>query len=96
MSVHEDPTAALDPDDVPTAEARRNLAELLNRVAYGKERVVVTRHGKEIAALVPVDDLDLLERIRSFAARKDVHDALRELDAGDTVSWRELRKELGL
>lgn len=96
MSAHEDPATAPDPDDVPTAEARRNLAELLNRVAYGRERVVVTRHGKEIAALVPVEDLDLLERIRSFAARSDVQAALRELDAGATVSWAELREELGL
>lgn len=96
MAVHDDSTAALDPDDVPTAEVRRNLADLLNRVAYGRERVVVTRHGKGIAALVPVEDLDLLERIRSFAARKDVQEALRELDAEDTVSWGELREELGL
>lgn len=95
MSAADDP-AALHPDDVPTAEARRNLADLLNRVAYGKERVVVTRHGKEMAALVPVEDLDLLNRIRAFASRRDVQEALRELESGETVSWGELREELGL
>ena len=38
------------------------LAELLSRAAYGKERFVLTRHGKEMGAIVPVEDLDLLER----------------------------------
>ena len=42
---------------VTVADARSGLAELLNRVAYGKERLVITRHGREIAALVPVEDL---------------------------------------
>ncbi|HIE62804.1 MAG TPA: type II toxin-antitoxin system Phd/YefM family antitoxin, partial [Microbacterium sp.] len=31
--------------EVTAAEARKNMAELLNRAAYGKERFVVTRHG---------------------------------------------------
>lgn len=88
-----DPTA---PDDVPTVEARKNLSEILNRVAYGKERVVVTRHGKGVAAIVPVEELDLLDRVRRFAARADVADALRELEEGRTVSWSALRRDLGL
>lgn len=84
------------PDDVPTVEARRNLSEILNRVAYGKERVVVTRHGKGVAAIVPVEELDLLDRVRRFAARADVADALRELEEGKAVSWNGLRRDLGL
>lgn len=84
------------PDDIPTVEARRNLSEILNRVGYGKERVVVTRHGKGVAAIVPVEELDLLDRVRRFAARSDVADALRELEEGTAVSWSDLRQDLGL
>jgi len=82
--------------DVSTAEARRNLAELLNRVAYGKERVVVTRHGKELAAIIPIEELSLLDRLGEAVDAKDVAAALRELDGGETTRWTELRKELGL
>ena len=81
---------------VTVADARSDLAELLNRVAYGKERLVITRHGRELAALVPIEDLQLANRLRRFVARKDVARALAELDAGKAPSWEQLREELGL
>src|SRR5690554_3698191 len=56
---------------VTTAEIRRNMAELVNRAAYGGERFVVTRHGKGVAALVPLEDAALLERMRTRLAERD-------------------------
>jgi len=82
--------------DVSTAEARRNLAELLNRVAYGKERVVVTRHGKELAAIIPIEELSLLDRLGEAVNARDVAAALQEQDGGETTRWTALRQELGL
>jgi prevent-host-death family protein len=81
---------------VSVADARSDLADLLNRVAYGKERLVITRHGRELAAIVPIEDLQLANRLRRFVARKDVSRALAELDAGKTSTWEQLRQELGL
>ena len=81
---------------VTVADARSGLAELLNRVAYGKERLVITRHGREIAAIVPVEDLRLANRLRRFVARKDVARALADADAGKSSTWEKLRAELGL
>lgn len=81
---------------ISVADARSDLAELLNRVAYGKERLVITRHGRELAAIVPVEDLRLTTRLRRFVARKDVARALEALDAGTTSSWEQLREEMGL
>lgn len=82
--------------EVTVADARNGLAELLNRVAYAGERLVITRHGREIAALVPVEDLRLAERLRRFVTRKDVARALEELDSGRSAPWARLRDELGL
>ena len=81
---------------VTVADARSDLADLLNRVAYGKERLVITRHGRALAALVPIEDLHLVNRLRRFVARKDVARALAELDEGKAPSWEQLRQELGL
>ena len=50
-------------DTVPFSEARAHLAKLLNIVAYGGERVILTRQGEKIAAIVSIDDLDLIEAI---------------------------------
>jgi prevent-host-death family protein len=48
--------------EVPVTQARADLAELVSRVGYTGERIVLTRHGKPLAALVPMDDLEALER----------------------------------
>lgn len=47
--------------EVPVTQARIELADLVNRVAYTGERVALTRHGRPLAGLVPVDDLRRLE-----------------------------------
>ncbi|MCQ4079879.1 type II toxin-antitoxin system Phd/YefM family antitoxin [Streptomyces sp. RB6PN25] len=47
--------------EVPVTQARAEFAELINRVVYGGERVVVTRHGKPLVALVTAADLRRLE-----------------------------------
>jgi prevent-host-death family protein len=54
--------------EVPVTQARAEFADLVNRVVYGGERIVVTRHGKPIAALVSAADLDLLERLADAPA----------------------------
>lgn len=44
--------------EIPVTEARAQFAELINRVGYGGEQIVLTRHGKPLVALVPAAVLD--------------------------------------
>jgi len=81
---------------ISTADARRQLAELLNRSAYGKERFVVTRHGKELVAIVPKEEIDLLDRLRRALRDRKLRAALEEAAGDGLTSWEELKKELGL
>jgi prevent-host-death family protein len=39
-----------------TSHVKTRLSELVGRVAYGRERVVVLRRGRPMAALVNVED----------------------------------------
>jgi antitoxin YefM len=48
--------------EIPVTQARDELADLVNRVAYGHERITLTRHGKVVAGLVPPEDLAWLEQ----------------------------------
>ena len=41
--------------NISAAEAKLHFADLLGRVAYGKERVTITRRGKPMAILVPLE-----------------------------------------
>jgi len=40
---------------INVAETKRHLADLLGRVVYGGETITITRRGKPMARLVPVD-----------------------------------------
>lgn len=74
-------------------EARKEFAETLNRVAYKGERIIVHRHGKNVAALIPLEDLELLETIED---RIDLIDARNSLKEPGSIPWKKLKKELGI
>ena len=48
-------------EEIPVTEARAQLSELINRVGFGKERIILTRHGKPLVALVPAEVLERLD-----------------------------------
>lgn len=72
---------------------REELSKVINRVAFGRERIGVTRHGKVAAVLVSVEDFELLE---AFEMARDVadYDAAKAADDGTRVSLAELEREL--
>ena len=41
-----------------TVEARENFSEMINQAAYGNQRVVLTRRGKPLVAVVSLQELD--------------------------------------
>ena len=78
---------------IAASDFRQNLAELGNRVSYGRERITVTRSGKPLFAIVPYEDAELLETLED---RMDLDLAKKALKRNDTVAWQKVKKELGL
>ena len=77
---------------IPISEVREHLADLGNRVSLRGERVVVERRGKNLFALVPVEDAELLDRLEDML---DL-DAIRAAKDEPTKPWAEIKKALGL
>jgi prevent-host-death family protein len=88
----------LEGEHVSTAEARNRLADLINRAAFGQERIVLTRRGKPVAALVPVEDMEWLEDMENQADLAAAREAKEELarDGGKTIPLDEVLKEFGM
>jgi prevent-host-death family protein len=82
------------PTTISTADARKHFADIVNKVAYGKEPIVLTRRGQEIAALVSMDELELLRQIEDHIDIEDAKKALAE--PGENISAQEVWKQLGL
>src|SRR5437763_1745998 len=63
---------------VSTTDIRNDLANVVNRVAYGGERVVLDRRGKDVAAIVSMDDLRRLEEMENTFWSSEAEKALAE------------------
>ena len=65
---------------ITPSEAKRKLASVLNSVEFGQKPVILERHGREIAALIPIE---------LYAV---VRDLLQHLE--DEQDWSEIRRAL--
>jgi|GEM_PF-726457 len=65
---------------VTTKELRANLAEVLNRVAFGGDQVVVKRHGKPFVAIVATYDLQACQALEDY---NDAVDIQASIDSGE-------------
>lgn len=74
-------------------DVRNDFAETLNRVHYQGKRVVVERRGKGVAALVPMEDLELLQALED---RIDLAAARKALKEPGRIPWEKVKKDLGL
>ena len=79
-------------------EIRDNLADALNKVAYAGERVVLARRGKGVAALVSMEDLELLEKMEDEADVRDAKRALAEMKrkGEKPIPLAVIKKRLGM
>ncbi len=78
---------------LPASQARERFSEILNQVAYGHERIVLQRHGKDVAAIISADDLARFEELED---RADLREMNRVLAKGETpIPWEKAKRSLG-
>ena len=81
-------------EELAVSRARDHLGEAVNQVQYGREMVYLTRHGRRVAALVPVE---VLEAIEAAEDAEDVAEATSALaEPGPDVPLAEIRAALGI
>ena len=40
---------------IPVTKARKTLSDVVSHVAFGGDRVVLSRNGRDLAAIIPMD-----------------------------------------
>ena len=76
-------------------QARARFTESVNRVTYRGERILIQKHGRPVAALVPIEDLALLRDLEDRIDLEDARKALAEAK-GKLIPWETVKRELGL
>jgi len=80
---------------ISTAEAKEDFSELINRVLHYNEHIVLTRRGKDVAALIPIQDLQLLQAAKNKNDLEEATEALKEARNTGTTSFEDLAKDIG-
>lgn len=80
------------------AQARSQFSEIMNRVNFGGERFVITRHGKPLAAIGHVEDIEFIERKENEIDLREARKALKRYakNPGGAMPYEEFRKTLGV
>jgi len=81
-------------ESLPASQARARLSELLNAVSVRGDRIVLERHGKPIAALISIEDLEMFQYLEDKADIALVDEALAE--GGEPIPWEDVKRRLGL
>ncbi len=79
--------------EITVSQARGGFAELISRVAYGHDRVIISKNGKNVAAVVPLEDMELLEALED---RLDIDSARKALKKPEWAAWSKVKADLGL
>ncbi len=70
-------------EQMPLADVKNRLSEVVDRLEREHGRVVITKHGHPAAVVISVDDLDSLEEtldiMDSAALLADIRESLAEL-----------------
>ncbi len=78
---------------VSMTEARHILTELADQVRITGERVCISKNKKPALALVPMEDLRLLEMLEDMI---DLKEALEALEEPGGIDHETFKKKLGL
>jgi prevent-host-death family protein len=83
-------------DTLNSTDARKQLSDVLSRVAYGGDRVRIARRGKVVAAVVPIGDLEMIERLENEIDIREAEKSLREAKKKGTFPLDIIGEEIGL
>ena len=79
---------------LPASQARERFSEILSEVEYGHERIVLQRHGKDVAAMISAEDLKRFEELEDRADLLLMDEVLAK---GETpIPWDEAKIALGV
>jgi PHD/YefM family antitoxin component YafN of YafNO toxin-antitoxin module len=82
---------------VTVSDLRDHLPDRIDDVRISNERIIVRKHKKDVAALVSVEDAQLLEALEDFIDLRAALEALEDHERdGAGMSIEDFRKELRL
>jgi prevent-host-death family protein len=85
------PIAMSVPDQMPLAEVKNRLSEVVDRLEREHGHVIITKHGRPAAVVISVEDLQSLEEtldiMNSAALLADIRESLSSSALAARTCW---------
>jgi prevent-host-death family protein len=86
-------SATPEPEELTASAARQGFADVVGRAQHAGATTYIVKHGRRVAAVVPIEAAELLERIDDEYWSARAREALDE--PGPNIPHEELARELG-
>jgi hypothetical protein len=81
---------------VSSRDAKNNFGQIAGEVGFAKHRIIITRNRRDFMALIPIDDLKLLQTLEDYFEAQLVERVREDIRSHGTVSHEEIAEEFGL
>ncbi len=78
------------------SKARDNFSQVVNEAAFGSVRIVIKKQGKNLVAIVPFSDFELLEFLETRIDIEEAKKALNEAKIQGGITLTDLKADLGM
>jgi prevent-host-death family protein len=76
--------------NITASTARRLWSQLLGRVEHRGSRYAIMRNGHVVAALIPIDETDLLRELEDHVDLQQAREAIEQERGKERLSWSEV------
>ena len=83
-------------EDISIAELRSHLGDLVSRVSWKHDRIVITKHGKPVAALISASDMEKFEEVEDWNDIQAIRDGLEDVKKNGTIPLETVVREFAL
>jgi prevent-host-death family protein len=83
-----------EPDELGVATARRNFADIVNKIIYRREPTIITKNGRQVAAVVPYEVMALLAALEAEADIEKARAAFEQYKVHGGISLTDLKRKL--
>ena len=73
-----------------------SIESVIDKIAIEKERIILQKEGKSVAALVPIEELEILQELDDLEDQLDIKAAVEAMKEPGIVSWEDFKLQLGL
>ena len=81
-------------NSLSVTELKNDFRKATGMVEYGQVRLVIERHNKAAFALIPIEDLELLQRVEDLMDLQAAEASMK--DPRPSIPWEDLKSKLGL